>query len=122
MRYMAATSDELLEMVLFRLHKTGWTRIDVQKLVDVYVTFADRSGRCVYHLKDDPDRHLRLYDALSVDIDALIAKSHAQRTVGRVFLTPKGMTQAVWLAPSQALHSQLLPSAEQVFPPLAPTA
>ena len=31
MKVIAATSEQMLEMVLFRLHVTGWARVDAQK-------------------------------------------------------------------------------------------
>jgi hypothetical protein len=118
MRMIATTSEQMLELVLFRLHCGGWAAVDLGRLVDVYIEFLNRTRHCVYgssapHHRDDI-RH-----GLERDIKSLETKGHAQRTVSRVRLTSKGVQQAFWLKPEQALYGSLLPAAEKIFPPLA---
>lgn len=119
MKMIATTSEQMLELVLFRLHCTGWKMIDLDRLIDVYLEFSFRARRCVYgcssgpHLRDDLKRFLER------DIASLVKKGHAQHTVSRVRLTDDGVRQAFWLKPEQAMYGSLLPAADKIFPPLA---
>ena len=119
MKMIAATSEQMLEAVLFHLHSTGWPMIDVEKLVDAYLAFTSWSCRCVYGTANGPDYRDRLRADIERDIASLEAKGYAQRTVSRVRLTPIGIQQAFWLKPEQAMYGSLLPAVSATFPPRA---
>jgi hypothetical protein len=119
MKMIAATSEQMLEAVLFHLHSTGWPMIDVEKLVDAYIGFLARTLRCVYGVPSGPGYRVRLRAEIERDIASLEAKGYAQRTVSRVRLTSIGVQQAFWLKPEQAMYGSLLPAASIAFPPRA---
>lgn len=119
MKIVATTTEQMLEAVLYRLHATGWQAVDVEKLVDAYVDFRDRTGRCVYGSRKPAVR-----DAIRVgiedDIHHLVLRSRAQRTVSRVRLTQDGLDQAKWLKLEAARFGTLHDCAADRFPPLRP--
>lgn len=118
MKFIATTSEEMLETVLFHLHARGYVRVDFDKLVEAYDDFRTFARRCVYKIASGPDYGVKLRAFIELDIQSLERQGRALRTISRVWLTPLGMKEASMLKLEQATHGTLLKRADIAFPPL----
>ena len=118
MKIVATTPEQMLETVLYHLQMTGYTRVDFDRLVEVYNDFRTYARRCVYKIASGPDYKLHLRAFIEKDIVSLERQGRAIRTVSRVWLTPLGLKEASWLKLEQATHGTLLKRAAIAFPPL----
>lgn len=117
MKFIATTTEQMLETVLLHLHATGWQQVDLEKLVDAYNAFRySMARRCVYRLRSGPDYRARLRQAIESDITGLEARGWAQRSVSRVWLTDEGKKQAAVLKLNQAQYGSLTHHVSATFP------
>lgn len=117
MRFIAVTTEHVLEAVLAHLHRTGWKQVDVRKLADAYEAYQRATSRKIYGSVMFPSL-TTIRRAIDADIDALAKANVAQRSVSRVWLLPPPRDAVVVRFTLDPLQAPLLAEADKLFPPL----
>ena len=117
-KFYATDSPQALEAALHHLEKTGYARVDVQKLAEAYEAFQRASRRKIYGSVTFPSL-ATIRRALDADIAVLAGKKVVQHTVSRVWLLPPKPGELVIRFKLDPLWAPLLTQLDALFPPLA---